>query len=70
MCGAHNMVHMVKQEDGSFQPTCTCCGNTDTDKMSYAYRTCGYISSYPKTNKGRSQDVGNRYKHFDNVVCD
>lgn len=51
--------------DDNFQWYCPNCGNRDTDKMNIIRRTCGYLGEN-LWNKGRTQEIKERYVHIDN----
>lgn len=53
------------QIDENMEWYCPNCGNRDHDKMNVARRTCGYIGSN-FWNKGRTQEIKERYVHLDN----
>ena len=59
----------IKQidEDGELIWECPHCHNRDTTKMNVARRTCGYIGTN-FWNKGRSQDIHDRYVHLDDHI--
>lgn len=44
---------------------CPNCGNRDHNKMNVCRRTCGYLGEN-YWNKGRTQDINDRYIHLDN----
>ena len=46
---------------------CPNCGNRDQNKMNVARRTCGYIGSN-FWNKGRTEEIAERYVHLDDHV--
>ena len=51
---------------------CPNCGNRDHNKMNVCRRTCGYLGDN-FWNKGRTQDINDRYVHLDNHLykgCD
>lgn len=43
---------------------CPNCGNRDMDKMDVCRRTCGYLGTN-NWNKGRREEIANRYIHLD-----
>lgn len=48
---------------------CPNCGNRDTDRMTIVRRTCGYLGEN-LWNKGRTQEIKERYVHLDNhEIC-
>ena len=51
--------------DDNLQWYCPNCGNRDTDKMNIVRRTCGYLGEN-LWNKGRTQEIKERYMHIDN----
>lgn len=53
------------QIDENMEWYCPNCGNREQDKMNVARRTCGYIGSN-YWNKGRTQEIKERYVHLDN----
>ena len=44
---------------------CPCCGNKDHETLNVARRTCGYIGDN-FWNKGRTEEIRDRYIHVDN----
>lgn len=48
---------------------CPNCGNRDHDKMSVTRRTCGYLGTN-FWNKGRTNEIAERYVHLDNHAID
>lgn len=63
VCGSTKEMEMIDR-DGELKWRCTCCGNEDASLMNVARRVCGYIST-TTPNKGRMQDIFNRYIHID-----
>lgn len=53
--------------DDSMNWYCPNCGNRNHDKLNVARRTCGYIGSN-FWNKGRTEEIKNRYVHLDNHI--
>lgn len=66
-CGYEGDIELIKTEDGQFQFKCPHCGNTDDSKMDVTGRLCGYLGkiSSGNTNKGRLDDIFNRFVHLD-----
>ena len=46
---------------------CPNCGNRDHNKMNVCRRTCGYLGDN-FWNRGRTQDINDRYVHLDNHI--
>ena len=53
--------------DESLEWYCPNCGNRDHKKMNVCRRTCGYLGDN-FWNKGRTQDINDRYIHLDNHI--
>lgn len=53
--------------DENLEWYCPNCGNTDKKHMNVCRRTCGYLGDN-YWNKGRTQEIAERYVHFDNRV--
>jgi anaerobic ribonucleoside-triphosphate reductase len=53
--------------DDSMNWYCPNCGNHNPDKLNVARRTCGYIGSN-FWNKGRTEEIKQRYVHLDNHI--
>lgn len=51
--------------DENMEWYCPNCGNRDHDRMNVCRRTCGYLGDN-FWNRGRTQDIGDRYVHLDN----
>ena len=51
--------------DDNLEWYCPNCGNRDHDKLNVARRTCGYIGTN-FWNKGRTEEIKERYVHLDN----
>ena len=67
-CGWDREIEIVEDESGKLVWKCPNCGNTNTDKMNIARRTCGYIGTNG-FNQGRTQEINNRYVHLDCHDC-
>lgn len=63
-CGYDGEIKTVADEKGRLVWECPNCGNRDTDKMSVARRTCGYIGTN-YWNAGRTQEIAERVLHVD-----
>ena len=63
VCGYDGEIKII-DEDGELIWECPNCGNRDKDKMNVARRTCGYIGTN-FWNKGRTQEIKERYVHLD-----
>lgn len=63
VCGYDGEIKIL-DEDGELIWECPNCGNRDKDKMNVARRTCGYIGTN-FWNKGRTQEIKERYVHLD-----
>ena len=55
--------------DDNLEWYCPNCGNKDHDTLNVARRTCGYIGTN-FWNKGRTQEIKERYVHLDNHDSD
>ena len=66
VCGYDGEIKQI-DEDGELIWECPHCKNRDTNKMNVARRTCGYIGTN-FWNKGRSQDIHDRYVHLDDHI--
>ena len=55
--------------DDNLEWYCPNCGNRDHDTLNVARRTCGYIGTN-FWNKGRTQEIKERYVHLDNHDSD
>lgn len=64
VCGSRKEMEIV-DEGGKLSWRCSVCGNTDQSKMNVARRTCGYIGTQ-FWNRGRTQEIKERYVHLDN----
>lgn len=64
-CGQSQMIDVRKNEAGDTWWECNNCGNTDTNTMNVAARTCGYIGTN-WWNEGKTQEIASRYVHLDN----
>ena len=53
--------------DENLEWYCPNCGNRDHKKMNVCRRTCGYLGDN-FWNKGRTQDINDRYIHLDNYI--
>ena len=53
--------------DESLEWYCPNCGNRDHKKMNVCRRTCGYLGDN-FWNRGRTQDINDRYIHLDNHI--
>ena len=62
VCGYEGEIQ-VKGEVGKLYWECPNCGNTDTNKLNVARRTCGYIGSN-FWNQGRTQEIKERVLHL------
>ena len=67
-CGWDREIEIVEDDSGKLIWKCPNCGNTNTDKMNIARRTCGYIGTNG-FNQGRTQEINNRYVHLDCHDC-
>lgn len=67
ICGYDGEIKIVS-EDNDLIWECPNCGNRDKDKMNVARRTCGYIGAN-FWNKGRTEEIKERYIHLDNHIC-
>lgn len=63
VCGYDGEIKLI-DENGELIWECPNCGNRDQNKMNVARRTCGYIGSH-FWNKGRTQEIHERYVHLD-----
>lgn len=63
VCGYDGEIKIV-DENGELIWECPNCGNRDKNKMNVARRTCGYIGSN-FWNKGRTEEIAERYVHLD-----
>lgn len=64
VCGESQTIDVHKDENGDTWWECANCGNTDTNTMDVAARTCGYIGTN-WWNDGKTQEIANRYIHLD-----
>ena len=62
VCGYEGEIQ-VKGDVGKLYWECPNCGNTDTNKLNVARRTCGYIGSN-FWNQGRTQEIKERVLHL------
>ena len=62
-CGYDGEIQIVKNADGKLIWQCPNCGNTDTNKLNVARRTCGYIGTQ-FWNQGRTQEIQERVIHL------
>lgn len=53
--------------DKDYEWYCPNCGNREHSTMNVCRRTCGYLGDN-FWNKGRTQDIGDRYVHLDNHI--
>lgn len=53
--------------DENLEWYCPNCGNRDHNKMNVCRRTCGYLGDN-FWNRGRTQDINDRYIHLDNHI--
>ncbi len=53
--------------DENLEWYCPNCGNKDKKKMNVCRRTCGYLGDN-FWNKGRTQEIAERFVHLDNVI--
>lgn len=53
--------------DEGFEWYCPNCGNKKRNRLNVCRRTCGYLGDN-FWNKGRTQEIGERYVHLDNIV--
>ena len=63
VCGYDGEIKIV-DENNELIWECPNCGNRDKNKMNVARRTCGYIGSN-FWNKGRTEEIAERYVHLD-----
>lgn len=66
-CGSTDELEIV-DKDGQLVFRCKHCGNDNQQKLNYARRVCGYISTN-EMNNGRMDEIQNRYVHLDNHLC-
>lgn len=67
VCGYDKEIKIVTDEKtNELIWECPQCGNRDTNKMSVARRTCGYIGTN-FWNQGRTQEIKERVLHVDDV---
>lgn len=64
VCGMTQTIDVHKDVNGDTWWECSNCGNTDTDKMDVAARTCGYVGTN-FWNEGKTQEIASRYIHLD-----
>ena len=64
VCGYDGEIKVI-DENNDLIWECPNCGNRDTSKLNVARRTCGYIGTN-FWNKGRTQEIMERYVHLDN----
>lgn len=62
-CGYDGEIKII-DENNELVWECPNCGNRDQNKMNVARRTCGYIGSN-FWNKGRTEEISQRYVHLD-----
>lgn len=62
-CGYNGEIKII-DEDGELIWECPNCGNRNKDKMNVTRRTCGYIGTN-FWNKGRTEEIKERYVHVD-----
>lgn len=55
--------------DNDLEWYCPNCGNRDHSKMNVCRRTCGYLGDN-FWNRGRTQDINDRYVHLDNHLLE
>ena len=65
-CGYDGEIKII-EENGELIWECPNCGNRDKTKMNVARRTCGYIGSN-FWNKGRTEEIKERYVHLDDHI--
>ena len=63
VCGYDGEIQIVKNEKGELIWKCPNCGNTDTNKMNVARRTCGYVGTQ-FWNQGRTEEIRDRVLHL------
>ena len=63
-CGYNGEIKII-DENNELIWECPNCGNRDKNKMNVARRTCGYIGTN-FWNKGRTEEIAERYVHLDN----
>lgn len=63
VCGFDGEIKIVKNNSGKLVWECPKCSNRDTNKMSVARRTCGYIGT-KYWNQGRTQEIKERVLHL------
>ena len=63
VCGYDGEIKIVDKNNELIWE-CPNCGNRDKNKMNVARRTCGYIGSN-FWNKGRTEEIAERYVHLD-----
>ena len=62
-CGWDGEIKIVEDDAGHLAWECPNCGNRDTNKMSVARRTCGYIGTQ-FWNQGRTEEIRDRVMHL------
>ena len=68
VCGYDGEIKIV-DDNGKLVWECPNCGNRDKSKLNVARRTCGYIGT-EFWNKGRTEEIKERYVHLDNHMCE
>ena len=68
VCGYDGEIKII-DEDGELIWECPQCGNRDKDKLNVARRTCGYIGTN-FWNKGRTEEIAERYVHLTDTEAD
>ena len=68
VCGYDGEIKII-DEGGELIWECPNCGNRDKDKLNVARRTCGYIGTN-FWNKGRTEEIAERYVHLSDVEAD
>lgn len=68
VCGYDGEIKIV-DDNGKLVWECPNCGNRDKTKLNVARRTCGYIGT-EFWNKGRTEEIKERYVHLDNHMCE
>lgn len=63
VCGYDGEIKII-DENNELIWECPNCGNRDQNKMNVARRTCGYIGTN-FWNKGRTEEIAERYVHLD-----
>ena len=68
VCGYDGEIKII-DENNELIWECPNCGNRDKSKLNVARRTCGYIGNN-FWNKGRTEEIAERYVHLDDHVVE